>query len=86
MPTVPPILTMVSTCAVTLLLGRLVAVRVTPSVAVYVLTAIGLLWAATMALILRRMRRVRTPVGRTLPMLVMLILLYCVMGTLLLVS
>jgi hypothetical protein len=50
------------------------------------LTAIGLVWAASVYLIRRRTLQIVTPIGRTLPVLVSLILLYCAMGTLLLVS
>lgn len=78
--------TLVSITAVGLLLARLAAVHLTPVPAACALTAVALIWAAAVGLVLRRFRGVATPVGRLLPSLVTLILLYCVMGTLLLMS
>jgi hypothetical protein len=78
--------TLVSMTVVALLLARLAAIQAAPVVAACALAAIGLVWAAGALLIRRRIRRIITPIGRTLPVLVGLILLYCVMGTLLLVS
>jgi hypothetical protein len=78
--------TLVSLTAVALLLARLAAVRLPPAPAVWALVAVALLWAAAVELIRRRVRGIVTPIGRSLPLLVTLILLYCVMGTLLLVS
>ncbi|WP_433614024.1 DUF202 domain-containing protein [Dactylosporangium sp. CA-139114] len=78
--------TLVSVTAVALLLARLAAVHLRDLAAACALAAVGLVWAAAVALALRRMRSVATPIGRELPWMVALILLYCAMGTLLLVS
>jgi len=78
--------TLVSLTVVALLLARLAAVHLTPGRAVWAVAAVGLVWAAAVALVRRRTRSVVTPIGRELPALVGLILLYCAMGTLLLMS
>ncbi|GAA2348197.1 DUF202 domain-containing protein [Dactylosporangium salmoneum] len=78
--------TLVSFTAVALLLGRLAAVHLDPTTAASALAAVALIWAAAVWLILRRVRDVATPVGRSLAGLVALILLYCAMATLLLMS
>ncbi|MEV6931901.1 DUF202 domain-containing protein [Dactylosporangium sp. NPDC051485] len=76
--------TLVSFSAVALLLGRLAAVHLDPTTAALALAAVALVWAAAVRLIMRRVRNVATPVGRSLAGLVGLILLYCAMATLLL--
>ncbi|WP_426510529.1 DUF202 domain-containing protein [Dactylosporangium sp. McL0621] len=78
--------TLVSLTAVALLLARLAAVHLTPGRAAWAIAAVGLVWAAAAGLVRRRMRSVVTPIGRELPALITLILLYCAMGTLLLMS
>ncbi|GAA2598296.1 hypothetical protein GCM10010399_31210 [Dactylosporangium fulvum] len=78
--------TLVSLTVVALLLARLAATHTSPPVTIWALAAIALVWAGSVALTRRRTRRIATPIGRTLPALVVLILLYCVTGTLLLVS
>ncbi|WP_433216045.1 DUF202 domain-containing protein [Dactylosporangium sp. CS-047395] len=78
--------TLVSVTAVALLLARLVAVHLPPVPAACAVAAVGLVWAAAVRLVRHRMRTVATPIGRELPVLVGLILLYCAMGTLLLMS
>jgi uncharacterized membrane protein YidH (DUF202 family) len=78
--------TLVSATAVALLLARLAAVHLKSVAAACALLAVGLIWAAVVGLTRRRIRSVATPIGRQLPSLVALILLYCVMGTLLLMS
>jgi hypothetical protein len=78
--------TLVSVTVVALLLARLAAVHLQPMPAACALVAVGLVWAAAVELVRRRVRGIATPIGRSLPLLVTLILLYCVMGTLLLVS
>ncbi|HTJ32610.1 MAG TPA: DUF202 domain-containing protein [Dactylosporangium sp.] len=78
--------TLVSVTAVALLLARLSAVHLKGLPAAAALAAVALVWAAAVWLTRRRVRDVTTPVGRTLPALVTLILLYCAMATLLLMS
>ena len=78
--------TLVSMTVIALLLGRLAAIHAGPLVAAFALAVIGLGWAAALLLIRRRIRRITTPITRALPLLAALILLYCAMGTLLLVS
>jgi hypothetical protein len=78
--------TLISLTAVALLLARLAAVKLSPEQAPWALTAVALIWAGAVTLTRRRVSRVATPIGRSLPVLVGLILLYCAMGTLLLVS
>ncbi|GGM19365.1 DUF202 domain-containing protein [Dactylosporangium sucinum] len=78
--------TLVSVTVVALLLGRLAVVELGAGPAAVALTATAVVWSAAVVVIQRRSARVATPIGRTLPAMVALILLYCVMGTLLLVS
>ncbi|MER7003988.1 DUF202 domain-containing protein [Dactylosporangium sp. NPDC000555] len=79
--------TLVSFTVMALLLARLAAVHLEPTMpAAWALAAVALGWAAAVWLTLRRIRDLTTPIGRTLPSLVALILVYCVMGTLLLMS
>lgn len=78
--------TLVSVTAVALLLARLAAVHLTPGPAAWALAAVAAVWAAAVEITRRRLRDVATPIGRSLPWLVTLILVYCAMGTLLLVS
>jgi hypothetical protein len=78
--------TTVSFTAVALLLARLAAVQASRPVAVVAVAAIGLTWAGAIHLTRLRVRSLTRPVRRTLPLIVALILLYCVTGTLLLVS
>ncbi|MEV8513079.1 DUF202 domain-containing protein [Dactylosporangium sp. NPDC051484] len=79
--------TLVSFTAIALLLARLVAVHLEPTMpAAWALSAVALGWAAAVWLTHRRIRDLTTPIGRAVPSLVALILLYCVMGTLLLMS
>ncbi|MET7392547.1 DUF202 domain-containing protein [Dactylosporangium sp. NPDC005572] len=77
--------TLVSVTVVALLLGRLAATEMSTG-RVAALAAIAVIWSAVVALVHRRNARVATPIGRTLPAMVALVLLYSVMGTLLLVS
>ncbi|WP_432986559.1 hypothetical protein [Dactylosporangium sp. CA-233914] len=72
--------------AIALLLARLAAVHLKGVAAAVALAAVALIWAAAAWLTARRVRAIATPAGRSLPALVALILLYCVMGTLLLMS
>jgi hypothetical protein len=78
--------TLVSMTVVALLLARLAAVHLAPVPAACAVAVAGLVWAATVGITLRRIRAIATPVRRELPSLVALILLYCAMGTLLLMS
>ncbi|MGI5244821.1 DUF202 domain-containing protein [Dactylosporangium sp. CA-139066] len=78
--------TLISVTVVALLLARLAAVHLTGAPAAAALAAVALIWAAVVWLVRRRLTSVTTPVGRSLPALVTLILLYCVMATLLLMS
>jgi hypothetical protein len=78
--------TLVSLTAVALLLARLAAVHLRGTPAALALAAVALVWAAAVWLTGRRLRALTTPVGRTVPALVTLILLYCAMATLLLMS
>ena len=78
--------TTVSFTAVALLLARLAAVQAARPVAVVAVAIIGLTWAGAVHLTRMRIRSLTLPVRRTLPLIVTLILLYCVTGTLLLVS
>jgi hypothetical protein len=78
--------TLISLTAVALLLARLAAVHLTGTPAATALAAIALVWAAAVWLTRRRFRTIVTPVGRSLAALVTLILLYCAMATLLLMS
>ncbi|MFI5907104.1 DUF202 domain-containing protein [Dactylosporangium sp. NPDC051541] len=78
--------TLVSMTVVALLLARLAAVHLETMTAGLVVATTGLTWAAAVRVSRRRMNRMTTPVGRELPALAGLILLYCAMGTLLLVS
>ncbi|GAA3301498.1 DUF202 domain-containing protein [Dactylosporangium vinaceum] len=78
--------TLISMTVVALLLARLSAVHLESMAAGLVVAATGLVWAGAVALSRHRTSRMTTPVGRELPALVGLILLYCAMGTLLLVS
>ncbi|MFG2036711.1 DUF202 domain-containing protein [Dactylosporangium sp. NPDC048998] len=78
--------TLVSFTAVALLLARLAAVQLEPMPAAWVLAAVALGWAAAVRLTLHRVHNLTTPIARAVPSLVALILLYCAMGTLLLMS
>lgn len=78
--------TSVSFTAVALLLARLAVIETPRPVATVAVAAVGLLWAGAIQLTRLRIRSITRPVRRTLPLTVTLILLYCVMGTLLLVS
>ncbi|WP_238008196.1 DUF202 domain-containing protein [Dactylosporangium sp. AC04546] len=78
--------TLVSVTVVALLLGRLAAIELPMDEAAVVLAATAVVWSAFVLLTGRRSARVATPIGRTLPVMVALVLLYCAMGTLLLVS
>ncbi|GAA0721309.1 DUF202 domain-containing protein [Dactylosporangium roseum] len=78
--------TLISLTVVALLLARMAVTHTAPPVSTWALAAIALVWAGMVALTRRRTRRIPTPIGRSLPALVVLILLYCVTGTLLLVS
>ena len=77
--------TTVSFTAAALLLARLAAVQA-PRPLALVAVAIGLTWAGAIHLIRMRIRALTLPVRHTLPLVVTLTLLYCVTGTLLLVS
>lgn len=78
--------TTVSFTVVALLLARLAVVQAPRPVALVAVAAIGLTWAGAIHLTRMRIRSLTLPVRRTLPLIVTLILLYCVTGTLLLVS
>ena len=78
--------TSVSFTVVALLLARLAVIEASRPVAVVAVAAVGLTWAGAIHLTRLRIRSLTLPVGRTLPLAVILILLYCVTGTLLLVS
>ena len=78
--------TLISVTAVALLLARLAAVHLKGAPAATALAAVALLWAAAVWLTRRRLRALATPAGRSLGALVALILLYCAMATLLLMS
>jgi hypothetical protein len=78
--------TTVSFTAVALLLARLAVLQASRPVALAAVAAIGLTWAGAIHLTRMRVRSITLPVRRTLPLIVTLILLYCVTGTLLLVS
>ena len=78
--------TLVSFTVVALLLARLAAVHLGNLAAACALAAVGLGWAAVVIITRRRTCDMVTPIGRSLPSLVALILVYCAMGTLLLMS
>ncbi|WP_432835948.1 DUF202 domain-containing protein [Dactylosporangium sp. CA-092794] len=78
--------TLISMSAVALLLARLAVVHLESLPSACALAAIGLAWSGAVAITLRRIRDVATPIGRSVPAFVTLILLYCAMGTLLLMS
>ena len=78
--------TLISVTAVALLLARLSAVHLKGAPAAIALAAVALVWAAAVWLTRRRLATITTPAGRSLPALVTLILLYCAMATLLLMS
>ncbi|GAB3871630.1 DUF202 domain-containing protein [Dactylosporangium cerinum] len=78
--------TTVSFTAVALLLARLAVLEAPRPLALVAVAAIGLTWAGAIHLIRMRIRALTLPVGRTLPLVVTLTLLYCATGTLLLVS
>jgi hypothetical protein len=78
--------TLISVTAVALLLARLAAVQLRSVAAAGALVAVALIWAAAVRLTRRRIHAPVTPIGRCLPSMVALILLYCAMGTLLLMS
>lgn len=76
----------VSFTVVALLLARLAVSEAPRSAVLPVVAAVGLTWAGAIHLTRVRIRSLTRPVRHTLPLVVALILLYCVMGTLLLVS
>lgn len=78
--------TVVSFTVVALLLARLAATGRSPLVTSAALAVTALVWACAIQLTRRRTRAIAVAPRRTLPVLVMFILLYCAMGTLLLVS
>ena len=78
--------TSVSFTVVALLLARLAVIEAPRPVAVVAVATVGLTWAGAVHLIRMRISAIRRPVRRILPLVVTLILLYCVTGTLLLVS
>ncbi|MEV4512437.1 DUF202 domain-containing protein [Dactylosporangium sp. NPDC049525] len=78
--------TTVSFTVMALLLARLAVLQTPRPVALVAVAAVGLTWAGAIHLARVRIRSITRPVRRTLPLIVTLILLYCVTGTLLLVS
>ncbi|MDG6105995.1 DUF202 domain-containing protein [Dactylosporangium aurantiacum] len=76
----------VSFTVLALLLARLAAVEAPRPFAPAAVAAVGLTWAGAVHLTRVRIRSLTRPMRRTLPLVVGLILLYCVTGTLLLVS
>jgi uncharacterized membrane protein YidH (DUF202 family) len=78
--------TSVSFTAVALLLARLAVIQAPRPLALLAVATVGLTWAGAMHLTRTRIGALTRPVRRTLPLIVTLILLYCVTGTLLLVS
>ena len=78
--------TLVSFTIVALLLARLAATEAPRPVAVLAILAVGLLWAGAVHAVRLRIRSLAVPAGRTLPLVVGLVVLYGTMGTLLLVS
>jgi hypothetical protein len=78
--------TSVSFTVVALLLARLAVLEAPRPASVVAVAAVGLTWAGAVHLIRMRIAVLTRPVRRTLPLIVLLILLYSVTGTLLLVS